>query len=98
MRRTTKTGVAKKRLYHGTTKPLPKGTRKIHPTPQDGAEGGYQRGWKLAHATSSLAEARSHGAVVYEVEYDEHTQEGYGETAYISEQGFRIIRLVATSE
>lgn len=90
--------MAKKRLYHGTPKPLPKGIRKIHPTTQDGAEGGYPKGFRIAHATSSIDEAKMYGAFVYEVMFDEHTQHGYGETAYISERGFRIIRLVASSK
>lgn len=79
------------RLYHGTPVAFSKRTRKVHPSPYDGEAGGYPKGFRIAHATSSLDEAKMYGAFVYEVMFDEHTQHGYGETAYISEKGFTII-------
>jgi hypothetical protein len=85
----------KRTLYHGTPVPFAKGTRKVHPTPTTQDTGGYPLGWRIAHATSDLAEAGLYGDVVYEVAYDEHTQEGYGTTCYFSERGFRIIRRVS---
>lgn len=81
-------------LYHGTPRPFPKGTRKVHPTPTTQDTGGYALGWRIAHATSDMDEARRYGAVVYEVAFDEHTQEGYSDTCFFSERGFRIIRRV----
>jgi hypothetical protein len=81
-------------LYHGTPVPFTKGTRKVHPTPTTQDTGGYPLGWRIAHATSDITEAQLYGSVVYEVAYDEYTQEGYGTTCYFSERGFWIIRRV----
>ncbi|NDB59810.1 hypothetical protein EB001_15390 [bacterium] len=81
-------------LFHGTLKPFPKRTRKVWPTPSDGGAGGYEKGWRIAHATSNIDEARLYGPVVYEVKYDEHTYPGYSETTYFSEKGFNIIKRV----
>lgn len=84
-------------LYHGTKKPFTKRTRKVHPTPSNEPDG-YELGWRLAHATSDVAEALRYGSVVYEVKYDEHTQEGFGPSCYISEKGFWIVRRVKAAE
>jgi hypothetical protein len=81
-------------LFHGTPVPFSKRTRKVHPTPSDGEAGGYPKGFRAAHATSNLDEARVYGPVVYEVAFDEHTYPGYGDTAYYSEKGFNIIKRV----
>jgi len=82
-------------LFHGTPKPFSARTRKVHPFAGSGhVKGGWDPKWKLAHATSDINEARKYGPVVYEVAFDDNTQEGFGNTAYFSEKGFNIIRRV----
>lgn len=82
------------KLYHGTQEPFSKRARKVHPMPSDGVVGGYEKGWRIAHATTDIEEARLYGPHIYEVDPDEHTEEGYGSTAVFSEKGFKIIRKV----
>jgi len=77
-------------LFHGTSADLA-GKRKITPTLQGSDSGGFE-GQKVAFAADSAEGAAEHGANVYEVHPDEHTQEYFGGT-YYSEKGFKIKRV-----